>query len=346
MDKFTVKQIKNKKVWETFVLSKKPQTFLQSWNWGEVNENLGEEIIRLGFYKNNVLVGICLLIKQNAKRGPHFLIPAGPLMDWEDENLAKFFKKSVYDLAKKSKVWFVRIRPEILDNKKKNNPLRGKELFRKLGMKQAPMHLHAENTWILDISKSEDELLSEMRKTTRYLIRKSLKYDLTIEVSKDPKLSETLFNLQKETALRHKFVGFSEKLFKSEIKVFSIDKQAEVFLVKKAKEALAIAIIIFYGDSAYYHFSGSTSKYREIPFSYRLQWEIIKHAKRRGIKFYNFWGIAPNDNPKHRFAGVTLFKTGFGGERIDWFPAHDLVINPLYYFTYIFETLRKTMRRL
>jgi lipid II:glycine glycyltransferase (peptidoglycan interpeptide bridge formation enzyme) len=109
---------------------------------------------------------------------------------------------------------------------------------------------------------------------------------------------------------------------------------------------LAIAIIIFYGDTAYYHFSGSVSGHNELPFSYFLQWQIIKEAKKRGIKYYNFWGIAPNDNPNHRFAGVTMFKTGFGGERIDWLHAHDLPISNKYWLTYIFETFRRVSRKL
>ena len=81
-------------------------------------------------------------------------------------------------------------------------------------------------------------------------------------------------------------------------------------------------------------------------FSYFLQWQIIKEAKNRGIKYYNFWGIAPNDNPNHRFAGVTMFKTGFGGERIDWLHAHDLPISNKYWLTYLFESGRRIFRRL
>ena len=73
---------------------------------------------------------------------------------------------------------------------------------------------------------------------------------------------------------------------------------------------------------------------------------MIKEAKKRNLKHYNFWGIAPNDNPRHRFAGVTLFKTGFGGKRIDWLHARDLQISPFYYLTYFFETVRKILRRL
>jgi lipid II:glycine glycyltransferase (peptidoglycan interpeptide bridge formation enzyme) len=185
-----------------------------------------------------------------------------------------------------------------------------------------------------------------MRKTTRYLIKKSLNLNLKLEIFNDSKSASILYKLQKETAKRHKFVGFSQKLFESEIESFAKDKNARLFVCKKGSTVLAAAIIIFYGDSAYYHFSGSTSSFLEIPFSYFLQWQIIKEAKKTGLRYYNFWGIAPNSDPKHRFAGVTLFKTGFGGERIDWLHAQDLPVSPLYWVTHVFESVRKMLRRL
>jgi peptidoglycan pentaglycine glycine transferase (the first glycine) len=340
MAKYESRLITNKEIWERFILSQNPKTFLQSWNWGEVNKLEGSKVFRLGFYKDNKLVGAASLIEERAKRGPHILIPAGPIIDWNDNKLVALFVNSIREISINEHCWFVRVRPEILD-------LKGNEiLFSKLGFVPAPMHLHAENTWILDITKSENDLLVGMRKTTRYLVKKADKSNLKIEISSDQKLAKTLFKLQKETALRHGFVGFPESLFENEIEMFTKDNMAKVFYCKNGKDILAIAIIIFYGDTAYYHFSASVSGHNELPFSYFLQWEIIKEAKRRGIKYYNFWGIAPNNNPNHRFAGVTLFKTGFGGERIDWLHAHDLPVSPFYYLTYTFETCRRVFRRL
>lgn len=340
MAKYESKIITSKKVWERFLLSKDPKSFLQSWNWGEVNERDGSNIFKIGFLKNNKLVGICMLIREEAKRGPHLIVPGGPIINWEDKKLVNLFVKSIRDLASKENCWFIRVRPEIL------NTSVNLKLFSKLGFIPAPMHLNAENTWILDVSKSEEEILAGMRKTTRYLVKKGEKSDLMVDISKDSNLAKVLFNLQKETSVRHKFVGFPEKLFKNEIEVFAKDNNARVFVCRKRKEVLAIAIIIFYGDTAYYHFSGSVSGHSDLPFSYLLQWRIIKEAKKLGIKYYNFWGIAPNCDPNHRFAGVTLFKTGFGGERIDWLHAHDLPISSRYWLTYVFESIRRILRRL
>lgn len=340
MEKYSVTEITTKSVWDKFVLSQNPQSFLQSWNWGETYKQYGETIWRLGFYKGGKLVGVALLIGQNAKRGKHILIPGGPLIEWGNNSLVSFVFKSIQSVAKNYGAWFVRMRPELVDT-----PENIKQV-RQLGFVKAPMHLNAENTWVLSVEKSEEELLSGMRKNTRYMVRKSLQSDLSIESDKTSKGIATLYKLQNETVSRNKFVGFSEKFFKCQMDTFGEDGQAELYVIRKNNKPLAAAIILFYGDYAYYHHSGSSNKMREIPSSYYLQWYVIREARKRKLKGYNFWGIAPEGNTNHRFSGVTTFKTGFGGTRIDWVSAQDLPISSLYWATYLYESIRKRMRNL
>lgn len=342
MEKFEEKIVTNKETWEDFLLSKKPQSFLQSWNWGETNRLLGKKIFRVGIYNRltNRLEGIYLAIKEEARRGPHLLIPAGPIIDWSDRKILNYFLASVKNLGKQENVWFIRFRPEVLDSPPQ------RIFFKRVGFLSAPMHLHAENTWVLDITPSEEEILAKMRKTTRYLIRKSLQMGLSFDVSTEEKDVSILAKLQKETVARHSFVGFSKNLFVKQLEAFGRDGQAALCICKKGDIPLAAALIIFYAGTAYYHHSGSTLRFPSIPASYYLQWKIIQEVKARGCNFYNFWGIAPTDNPKHRFAGVTIFKKGFGGQRIDWLHAQDLPISWKYWLTYIFETIRRLWRKL
>ena len=107
-----------------------------------------------------------------------------------------------------------------------------------------------------------------------------------------------------------------------------------------------MSFFIFYGKEAVYHYSASSELARKIPASYLLIWEAIREAKRRKMEIFNFWGIAPNDDPRHRFSGVTLFKKGFSGFRVDYLYAQDLPLNRLYFFTRLFERLRKFRRGL
>ncbi|MBN1168323.1 peptidoglycan bridge formation glycyltransferase FemA/FemB family protein [Candidatus Woesebacteria bacterium] len=340
MGKIKARIIEDKSEWEKFILGSGPKSFLQSWDWGDVQSNLGNEIFRYGFYENNKLIGVSQYIGQNAKRGRHLIVPGGPIIDWSNTILVERWISTSKDISKKGGYWFFRIRPELLDNAQNRTKLE------KLGFVSSPMHLHSENTWILNIRSGEEEIMSGMRKNTRYMVRKAIKSDLKAETTIDFDKVDILYDLQKKTAKRHGFVGFSKDLFKAQIEIFGRDDLAKLYLIKKEKEVLVAAIIIFYGDYAYYHHSASSEKSRDYPASYLLQWQVIKDAKKRGLSYYNFWGIAPKGRADHRFSGVTTFKKGFGGKRIDWLHAMDYPVDSRYWLTNTFEKIRKKIRNL
>jgi lipid II:glycine glycyltransferase (peptidoglycan interpeptide bridge formation enzyme) len=185
--------------------------------------------------------------------------------------------------------------------------------------------MHAETTWTLDITKDDEaELLSNMRKNTRYYVRRGEKEGVTVEIRKDLAAVEEFYNIHKETVGRHHFTPFSLDYLKKQFEAFSADDQIAVFHAKFDGKILSSAIIPLYGDSAFYHHGASADMYSKVPSSYLLQWEIIREAKRRGLKHYNFWGIAPTDDKKHPWYGLSLFKKGFGGYSTELIPAQDL----------------------
>lgn len=332
--------IENKFQWEKWMKSNNPATFLQSWNWGETNAKMGDEVVRYIFYKGSLPVASFQGIIQKAKRGKHILIPGGPVMDWNDQKLIEIVVSFIKKIAIEKNVKFVRIRPDIENSEIIN------KIFKNNSFIPSPMHLHAENTWILDLSADEDTILSNMRKTTRYCIKKSLNEGLTIEKTTDSKSVDILYKLQKETSKRHSFVEFPKKLFKYQLETFGEDGGAVMYICRKNKEVLVAAMILYYGETAFYHHSASSNSARNTNASYFLQWNIIKDAKKLGCKYYNFWGIAPENKPKHRFFGVTVFKKGFGGYPLNWVHAHDIIISKIYWLTYLFEYARRIKRRL
>lgn len=335
-----IKEITDKNLWEQFIIKNGQGNFLQSWNWGECQNNLGHKIFRLGFFEKEQLRGISLLIKQLARRGTYLECPGGPLIDWEQPDFFQKFIDQVKIIGKKENCLFARVRPQILET------IDNKRLFKKYGFVSSPMHLHAETTWQLDITKPEEQLLSEMRKTTRYLIKKAIKDGVTIEKSDNLNEIDLLYQLQQKTVARHHFVPFPKKYFTEEFKAFIKDKQIQLFKAIYQHKTLAAALIIFYGRQAVYHYSGSDLAFSRIPSSYLLQWEAIREAKKQDCKIYNFWGIAPTDNPKHRFSGVTLFKKGFGGFRVDYLHAQDFPLDWRYWLVHYFEKGRRIYRRL
>ena len=62
----------------------------------------------------------------------------------------------------------------------------------------------------------------------------------------------------------------------------------------------------------------------------------MSEAKAAGFKHYDFWGVAPSDDPEHPWAGITRFKTGFGGRRESYLGAWELPGNAVWYNLYRF----------
>ncbi|EKD65256.1 MAG: methicillin resistance protein [uncultured bacterium] len=343
MAKITIKNIlsssKDKTEWENF-LSHHPETnFLQSWYWGEFHKKIKNDIQRTGFHENNKLVGVMLSIVEDAKRGRYLTVPGGPIIDWRNNNLISAFDDEVIKIAKEKNCVFARIRPQLESNELSKN------IFKKTGFINAPMHLHAELTTQLDITKSEDELLKNMRKTTRYEIKKAINQEIKITTSKDPAAIKKFYELQIETAKRQKFIPFSNEFLYEQFKTFAENNLALLYEARLEKILLAQAFIIFYGQEAVYHYGASTEEGRKHPGAYLIQWEAIKEAKKRKMSRYNFWGVAPVDEIKHRFYGLSLFKRGFGGEDIEYLHAQDLIINrPKYLINYAIENIRKKVR--
>ncbi|MFH1895872.1 MAG: peptidoglycan bridge formation glycyltransferase FemA/FemB family protein, partial [bacterium] len=190
------------------------------------------------------------------------------------------------------------------------------------------------------------ELLKQMRKTTRYSIRKAEKDGVTIKVSTDPEDAKIIYHLQEATVGRHKFAPFPKKYFEAQLSHFGQNNDALLYWAEYQGEPIAAALIVFFGQTAVYHMGASSNEFRHLTASHLIQWEAICEAKRRGVWWYNFWGIIEEDNKKHPWYGLSLFKKGFGGEVVKFLHAQDKPVSWKYPAIYAFETLRRKKRGL
>lgn len=341
--KLKIEEIKVKQIWDDFIKEVKPPTFLHSWSWGEFNEAMGTNVFRYGVYDSDVLIAVVLLLEIKAKRGSFLFCPHGPvILDLSKKNqIILFLANFLKDLAKRMKCSFVRISP-LLESVEENE-----KIFIDSGFKQAPVHMmHPELGWILELNKSEEELLMAMRKTTRYCIKKAEKDGVHVVVSSNPDDVELFWSVYKETVDRQNFTPFTKNYLRTEFEIFSKDDNVRFFFAKYNDEVVAAALIVFSKNSAFYHHGASIHKYPKITAPYLLQWEVIKEAKKRGCEFYNFWGIVPEEKKDHPWAGLSLFKRGFGGSAHAYVHAKDLIVSPKYWLNFLVETVRKKRRRL
>ena len=313
---------------------------MQSWDFYEFHISRGKQVVRrLLKDKDGKIVAAYAGVVETAKRGTYMAIAGGPILDWKNKSVVKTVFKDIEEQGKKHHCVFVRVRPQLELSDK------SLKLMNELGLKKAPMYLSVEYAGILNLEKSEEEILAAASQGFRRKLRKAEKEGITVETSTDPAIVKTFYNLEVEHAKRQGFVAFSEDFLTKQFAAFAKNNEVIMYTAKKDGEILAENFMIFYGNEASYHYGVSSplgTKYSAAPL---LHMEAMREARKRGIKRYNLWGIVGLDETKHRFYGVSEFKRSFGCEEFKYTPAHDLILNKFkYLLNKTVETIRKKVR--
>lgn len=338
---YLVNEVEDKKIWEGFLLSSSPNTFLQSWNWGQFHDSLGRKKWRLGLFSKDRLVGIALVLKYNTRVGNYLYVPRGPIVNWSDNEKFRVIFEKIKEIAVQENCIFIKLDPLLQDSPE------NVDIFQKLNFKSAVTFVQVEDAWLLPLDKSEDEILARMRKTTRYLIRNEPKQGVRIEISTKQEDAKKFVSLLFSTAARKGFTNHPKDYYLKQFEIFAKEGQEKLFIAKRGNTILSMALIMFYGEMGYYLHAASNPKESQ-SVGYSLQWEAIKQAKKQGLKYYNFWGVVKDKNfhPGHPWYGFSLFKRGFGGFKYSYIRAQDYPINNKYYVYRWAEKLRRLQNRI
>lgn len=341
-----IKTIENKEMWEQAC----DNNLLQSWEWGEFQEKLGKKIWRIGIFEVShngkqekadlKSIASATLIK--TKLRTHIYIANGPVFAKDESliNIEKYFHLILgyfKALALKEKATFIRFDPLVESN------LEYLELLKNLKVIKCSTHVQAESTWLLELSKSEEDLLKEMKKDNRYEIKKAEKEGVQIEKSDKIDDFERFWTLFESTFKRQSFVPNSKNYYFDQFQTFLNANKAKLYFAKNNDgKDLASAIILIQGETQFYiHAASADSKELELHFSPKLLlWNAIRDAKADGAKYFDFFGIAKKDDPKDPWYGFTHFKKGFGGFRRDYLSAYDFPLTFQYWLVYMIEMTR------
>ncbi|MDD5109650.1 MAG: peptidoglycan bridge formation glycyltransferase FemA/FemB family protein [Patescibacteria group bacterium] len=339
---YRVNEISSRDAWNAFLARVRPHTFLQSWEWGEFNRRQGNRVYRFGVWsgpEEGSLCTVAQVVVIAARRATFLFCPHGPVFsDPAARASLPALVSHLRTLGKQQGVSFLRFSSMLSDTQE------SRVLLRQLHFRNAPIHMHPELAWLLDISRNEEQLLQGMRKTTRYLIRRSLQGNLEILRGNSAAELEEFLKLYQSTAQRQHFIAFPERYLRDELEAFGHD--AEILLARCDGSVIAGAFIVYTADSAFYHHGATLPAAGKIPAAYRLQWEAIRTAQQRGCRWYNFWGIAPAGNVRHPWHGLSQFKQGFGGFPEAYLHAQDLAISWRYWLNYLIERARRARRGL
>ena len=338
--------IEDKKAWEEFVIayeenSEKPLggIFLESWAWGEFQKKLGREIHRLGVYEGKRLVGVSILCLQKAKTGSFIYVPAGPIfLKWDKKLFTKWLEFTT-NLAREKEATFLRIEPRVVSTV-------ADKLLKEAGFVKAAAYTQPKCTAVIDLAKTEDELLAAASDSTRYNIRASVRKGVNVREGSDKEI-QIFVNLLKETAQRKSLTLPIEKDY-HKIQFDNLHQEGfmKLFIAEAEREALSAVLVLFYGNSAYYLHAANSLRKKELRVSYPLVWHCILEGKKKGLKWFDFWGASQSEDPNDPWAGVTGFKLSFGAQRVCFDSVYDLPLKNSYLLTKAVETWRKPIRKI
>lgn len=332
--------ITNKKQWDEYVTSLKDSNFLQSWDFYEFHLARGKKVVRRGVVNNSGKIqGVYAGVVETARRGKYLAIAGGPLINYANTEMTSLVFDDIKKLGASLKCVFVRIRPQ----EEYSEKMQG--LLSEFGLRPAPMYLSVEYAGILDLNKSESEILAGASQGFRRKLRKAAKNEIEITADTNSDSIKAFCELEALHAKRQKYVAFSSSFLTKQFEAFKKGGEVLIYTARKDNEILAQNFMIFYGPEASYHYGVSSllgTKYSAAPL---LHLKAMEEARKRGCIRYNLWGIVAPNETSHRFYGVSEFKRSFGCEELKYTPAHDMILNPIkYQITKAVETARKTIR--
>lgn len=227
----------------------------------------------------------------------------------------------------------------------------------KLKLKKNFVDIQPPDTSIIDLTLSEDEILSNMHSKWRYNIRLSEKKGVVIHkyTRNDVNLSKKVdrfYELTKETNARdgnssHAKSYYLDLISRSAKNLESNnaeDKESPLitlYIAEHEGEEIASIMTLFSKDEAIYLYGASSNHKRNLMPNHLLQWTAMKDAKNYGSKCYDFYGMSPEGkDEKHPMHGLYMFKSNFGGQNIHRTGSWDVPTKWIY-FPYSFaEKLR------
>ena len=304
--------------------------FLQSPAWEAFQLSLGREVFRDGTADWSYLA-----ILEQGRGNSRLFCPYGP----EATSPEAFDQAitSLKELAKQHSATFIRVEPT-------NSSLL--PYLKSHGWKKVDYQsLNPEHTSLIDLSESEETIIARMDQPARNIYRNYAKKGVTVHQSHSPEAIDIFLTLIHQVAERTGMRPHSDDYFRAQATALLPDESATLWYATKDDRPIAAAITYNGDDTRYYaHAAADLSpEVRKLNAATAIVAEAIVDAKRRGLKTFDLYGIAPDGSPAdHPWSGFTKFKRSFGGQDVSFCGSWDLPVNkPAYYLYRLYQKIAR-----
>jgi len=271
-------------------------SLLQTRAWGEVQSGAGWNAERVRLPGG----GRALVLLRKALHSSFGYVPRGPVPAIEQT------VSELVTWARDRGLARLRVEPEA--------PPDFGETLRQLGFRARPdaSPQQPRHTSIVELSRSEEELLGSFKPKTRYNVRLGLKRGVAVDGDGDASdLVEQAAGTEARQAIKLPRRDYYERLLR-------LLPWARVYVARHEDEALAAILVARHAGRAYYLFGGSSGRRRELMPMYAAQWQAMQAAAADGLAEYDLWGVPPPDEPDHPWQGLMQFKAGFNGRLVEY----------------------------
>lgn len=320
---------------------------VQSWQWGDAKEATGKKVFKYGSFDNTTM-------NDGFELSLHPL--PSPLQMWNIGYLPKCtlptteILQSLHQFGQKHNCIFIKVEPNVFgpvadpsvqeylaqtrENIKKTPGIKlidGKELFTKYN-------------FLLDITKSEDELLKNMHEKTRYNIGLAQRKGVQVAEKNDEEGFKIYLKIYFETTKRQGYYGHDEAYHRHIWETLKSQDMARILIAYYENEPITAWMLLNFHDTLYYPYGGSRTKFRNVMASNLVAWHAIQIGKRLNLAMFDMWGaMGPTPDETDPWFGFHKFKSGYGPQHIEYLGTFDLIINPQMY--QIYNTLDKWRSR-
>jgi lipid II:glycine glycyltransferase (peptidoglycan interpeptide bridge formation enzyme) len=323
--------INDRKLWNNFVEKSIHCNLTQTYEWGEVMQELHSETLHIGVIDEERqlhAVMLVLISKLPLLRIPYFYAPRGPVIADPTSPAMTVLLNFVKVEARKRGVCMLKIEPDAVDG-----DAQWLASLRERGFRPNPYANHLRREWVLDVRPSEKELLSAMRPSTRRNIKNTLsRAGITLRLGNSKDDIDIFYDIYIQTGQRSNFLVLPKSYYRRFLELYG--DNAAFFIVEYEGKPIAAAIVVRLGKWSWSMYEAASDQSRKFRINYMLQWHRILWAKEHGCWYFNFRGIADVLEEGQELYGIYDFKSSFGGFDIRSLETHDLVYRPISYAIY------------
>jgi len=338
--------------WDAFIHEHPGSHILQTGQWGELKSNFGWETHRLIHDINSGLesaqFGAQILFRPFLSGWSVGYIPKGPVggpgINFF-ENRCKNFWGEIDQISRNRRTAFLIVEPDDKPDKGSNtNKKQDGENVVPDGFQPGLLNVQPKQSIIININRSDEEIMGAMKQKTRYNIRLAEKQEVLVTTGDD---LGSFYSLMVQTGDRDGFGVHSERYYRQAYELFHPSLKCELFFARYMDELIG-AIMVFANDSrAWYFYGASSNAHRNRMPNYLLQWRAIQWAREHGCLYYDLWGIPDESMEKLESEfpdrsdglwGVYRFKRGFGGQIQRSSGPWDRVYSPVLYRLFRYYT--------